>query len=139
MTADREEKWTTPKSTAPTNLDTYESQQEQKTTCEWAMYLHFSLLAGYLIPIAGFVAPLIIWQVKKDELPELDAHGKIVTNWLISSLIYGVISFFLIFMIVGIPLLAVLGILNVVFPIIGGLKANQGKCWKYPLSIQFIS
>jgi uncharacterized Tic20 family protein len=25
----------------------------------------------------------------------------------------------------------------VIFPIIGGLKANEGTAWKYPLSIEF--
>jgi uncharacterized Tic20 family protein len=37
----------------------------------------------------------------------------------------------------GMLLFALLGILAVVFPIIGGLKANNGEVWKYPLSITF--
>ena len=102
------------------------------------MYLHFSMFAGYLVPIAGFVAPIIIWQVKKDELPSLDEHGRIVTNWLISNLIYSVIGFFLVFLVIGIPILIVLGILNLAFPLIGGLKANQGEVWQYPLTIKFV-
>ncbi len=32
----------------------------------------------------------------------------------------------------------VLGVLAVVFPIIAGIKANNGEVWKYPLSINFI-
>jgi uncharacterized Tic20 family protein len=27
----------------------------------------------------------LIWQLKKDEIPALDAHGKMVANWMISS------------------------------------------------------
>ena len=108
-------------------------------TRQWAMLLHLSLLAGFIVPLAGFVAPIIIWQVKKTELPELDIHGKIVLNWIISSLIYGVISAVLIFILIGIPLLILLGILAVVFPIIGGIKANNGEAWRYPLSIRFLS
>lgn len=56
---------------------------------QWAMFLHFSLLAGYVVPLAGLVAPIIIWQVKKADLPELDAHAKIVLNWLISLDLWG--------------------------------------------------
>lgn len=115
-----------------------EHRQEDKATREWAMYLHLSLLSGFVILVAGFIAPIIIWQVKKDELPEIDVHGKIVTNWIISSLIYTVVSIFLVFLVIGIPCLMVLGILNIAYPIIGGLKANQGEVWRYPLSIQFI-
>jgi len=102
------------------------------------MYLHLSLLAGFAIPLAGFIAPIIIWQVKKDELPEVDVHGKIVTNWIISSLIYTVVSLFLVFLVIGIPCLLVLLILNIAYPIIGGLKANNGEVWHYPMTIRFI-
>ena len=37
------------------------------------------------------------------------------------------------------PVLAGLGIAWVVFTIIGGLKANEGKPYRYPLTIRFIS
>ena len=115
-----------------------EHRQEDEATREWSMYLHLSLLAGFAIPMAGFIAPIIIWQVKKDELPEVDVHGKIVTNWIISSLIYTVVSLFLVFLVIGIPCLVVLGILNIAYPIIGGLKANNGEVWHYPMTIRFI-
>ena len=29
-------------------------------------------------------------------------------------------------------------ILNIVFPIIGGIKANDGELWEYPLTIKFL-
>ena len=106
---------------------------------QWAMFLHFSLLAGIVVPLAGLVAPIIIWQVKKTEYPELDAHGKIAVNWILSLIIYAVVSALLILVIVGIPLLIALGVLAVVFPIVGGIKANNGEIWKYPLSIQFLT
>ena len=102
------------------------------------MFLHLSLLAGFLVPFAGLIAPIVIWQMKKASLPEIDAHGKIVVNWIISAVIYAAVSFVLIFVLIGIPLLIVLGILSVVFPIIGGIKANNGEAWKYPLSIRFL-
>jgi uncharacterized Tic20 family protein len=41
------------------------------------------------------------------------------------------------FVLIGILLVPVLVVLNIVFPIIGGLKANEGVVWKYPLSIPF--
>ena len=105
---------------------------------QWAMFLHFSLLAGFIVPLAGLVVPIIIWQLKKADLPEIDDHGKIVVNWIISEIIYGVLCLFLTFVLIGIPLLIVLGVLGVVFPIIGGIKANNGEAWRYPLSIRFL-
>ena len=113
----------------------------EKDTRLWGMILHLSILAGYVIPYAGLVAPIVIWQVKKNELPGIDAHGKNATNWIISFIIYNVICFALFFtvilIIVAIPLLIVLGVLGVVFPIIAAIKANNGEVWKYPLTISF--
>jgi uncharacterized Tic20 family protein len=108
-------------------------------TRQWATFMHLSLLAGVLVPGAGFVLPIVLWQLKKNELPGIDAHGKVVTNWIVSSLLYGLACAMLIVFLIGLPLLGVLGILGVVFPIIGAIKANNGELWTYPLSIRFFS
>ena len=31
-----------------------------------------------------------------------------------------------------------LGIMSIVFPIIGGIKAGEGEVWQYPLSLKLI-
>jgi len=91
------------------------------------------------MPGLGFAGPLLIWLLLKDRLPELDAHGKIVTNWMISFLIYSVVGFVItvitcgIGAVVFIPLL----LLSIIFPIIGAIRANEGVVWKYPMSIPF--
>ncbi len=107
-------------------------------TRQWALFLHLSQLLGYLIPLAGLIAPIVIWQLKKVELPAIDVHGKIVVNWIISEIIYAAIGFILTFLIIGIPLLIALGIIGIIFPIVGGIKANNGEVWKYPLAISFL-
>jgi hypothetical protein len=109
----------------------------EQQTRQWAMFLHLSQLAGFLVPFAGLIAPIVIWQIKKTELPGLDVHGKIVVNWIISELLYGIVSFILVFAIVGIPLLIAVLALAIIFPILGGVKASNGEVWKYPLSIPF--
>ena len=120
------------------NAGTYrELTSHERDVRLWGMILHLTVLAGFVVPIAGWVTPIIIWQVKKDELPEIDEHGKIVVNWLISGLIYGFICFLLVFVLIGIPLMIVLGIVCTVFPIIGGIKANNGEYWPYPGSLRF--
>jgi uncharacterized Tic20 family protein len=103
----------------------------------WSMFIHLSQFCGYLIPLAGLIVPIVLWQVKKGESEIIDKHGRIVVNWIITELIYGFVFLLLCFVIIGIPLLIALGILSVVFPIIGGIKANNGEIWPYPLSIKF--
>lgn len=104
----------------------------------WSMFLHLSLLSNFIIPIAGIIAPIVIWQIKKDEYPIVDAHGKNAVNWIISAVIYGAVCLILTLAVIGIFLLAILGVLAIVFPVIAGIKANNGEVWKYPLSIQFL-
>ena len=105
---------------------------------QWAMFLHLSLLAGCVVPGAGFVAPIVIWQVKKDEYPELDQHGKAALNWILSLLVYSLIGFLLACVYIGFFILIALGIASIVFPIIAGIKANEGVLWPYPLAIRFL-
>ena len=111
-----------------------ENSKELKT---WALILHLSLLAGLIIPLGGLIVPIVVYLLKKDELPGLEPHWHIVINWIISALIYAVICFILMFVVIGIFLFWALGLLALVFPIIGAIKANDGIAWPYPLSIQF--
>jgi hypothetical protein len=112
---------------------------DDKDLRTWATLLHLSLLAGYtVVPLAGMIAPIIIWQIKKNELPEIDVHGRNVVNWIISSIIYGAIGFVLTFVIVGWLVFLALYILGIVFPVIGALQANKGIAWKYPLAFNFV-
>lgn len=107
---------------------------------QWAMFLHLSQFLGYILPGLGFAGPIIIWQIYKEQFPELDPHGKMVTNWLISVLIYGVVAGVLTFATCGIGavLFIPLVLVGIIFPIIGAVKANEGVFWKYPLTIAFI-
>ena len=120
----------------------YRPQMALQTAGEKQMglLLHLSQLANLIVPPAGIIAPIVIWQMKKDQIPALDAHGKMVTNWLISSMIYWFVSVILIF-VFFIGLIPMLGLMiaGIVFPIIGAIKANNdGELWQYPLTIKFL-
>ena len=120
-------------SISPTRIAGWMSERQ------WAMILHLSHLLGYsVVPILGLATPIIIWQLLKDDYPSLDEHGRNATNWIISELIYVLISALLIVVMVGIPMLVVLGIVGVIFPILAGLKANDGVVWQYPLTMKFV-
>ena len=108
------------------------------TSRNWAMLLHLSVLLAGPVPVLGLIAPIVIWQIKKEEFPELDAHGKEVLNFIISMLIYSVVAGILVFAIIGIFLLIALGLIAIIFPIIGGIKANNGELWHYPLILRLI-
>jgi uncharacterized Tic20 family protein len=100
---------------------------------QWALFLHLSLL----IPVIGLFVPIVVWQLKKDVLPGIDAHGRNAANWIISKIIYFVVSLVLMIVIIGIPMILALGVVSIVFPIIAAIKANGGEAWRYPLAISF--
>lgn len=118
----------------PASIPTGPPDREAKN---WAMGLHLSQFAGHAVPLAGLILPIVLWQLKKDEVPGLDAHGKAVANWVVSEVIYLVASIILMVVLIGVPLFFVLLGLGIVFPIIGAVKASSGEVWKYPLSISF--
>ena len=107
---------------------------------QWAMLLHLSQLAGVVVPGLGLAAPIVIWQIKKEQFPELDTHGKMVANWIISLLIYCVAASILSVVTCGFGALLFIPIalVAIVFPILGGLKARDGLLWKYPITITFL-
>lgn len=109
----------------------------EKELRQWATILHLSLLAGLVIPLGGLVVPVVIYFVKKDDVPGLEPHWHVVVNWLLSAIIYAVVCVVLMIVLIGFILIWALGLLALIFPIIGAIKANDGEVWSYPLSIRF--
>lgn len=112
----------------------YDRSIEQETNA-WAVALH---LVQYFPPPFGLICVILIWMLKKEELPGIDAHGRVVTNWLISQFIYLVVGVILCIVVIGVPILILFGVLGWIFPVIGAVNASVGKVWRYPLSIQFV-
>jgi len=106
----------------------------------WAALCHASALLGVFLHFPGhLIPPLIIWLAKRDESPELDAHGKETVNFQISMLIYNAVAAVFCLILIGFVFLAVLWVLNAVLVIIASIKASEGKFYRYPFTIRLIS
>ena len=104
----------------------------------WTMFAHLSsILTSYVLAL-GFLGPLIIWLIKKDQSKFVDYHGKEALNFQLNMLVYVLISVALICVVVGIVLLIAIGIYVIVMPIIAGLNANSGQYYRYPLIYRVI-
>ena len=118
----------------------------QKNIRTWTVLCHASAFLGFFIPAAGHVlGPLLVWLLKRDESPEIDAHGKESLNFQLSMFIYtaalGVVCFILMFVLIGfllIPLFAILYVADLVLVIIASLKASEGQLYRYPGTIRLI-
>lgn len=103
----------------------------------YCMLLHLSQLSSIIVPGLGFVLPIVMWATNKDNNEEIDRHGKVTLNWLISFVIYSAICVVLWIVLIGMLAMFVLVIANLVFAIVAAIKANDGELWVYPLSIKF--
>jgi uncharacterized Tic20 family protein len=96
-----------------------------------------AILSHILCIVAGFLAPLIIYLVKKDS-PYVTAHAKESLNFQLTLVIAYIISFILVFVIIGIFLIWLIALANLVLVIIATIRASENKLYKYPFSIRFI-
>lgn len=104
----------------------------------YIMLMHLSQLAGWVVPLLGYILPIIMWVSNRENSEMVDLHGKNIMNFTISFLIYFIVAGLLVILLIGIPALIVLGVLWLIYVIIATVKAASGEYWKYPLSIQFI-
>jgi uncharacterized Tic20 family protein len=99
-----------------------------------AVLCHVSFFLGM-----GFILPLIVYLVKRNESEFVAVHSREVLNFHISLAIYSICSIPLIFVLVGFFVLIAIGIVGVICAIVGALKASNGDFYHYPLTIRFIS
>ena len=105
----------------------------------WNAFCHASALLGLVLHFPGhLLGPLIVWLYKRDDSPEIDAHGKEALNFQISMLIYNVVAAFFCLILIGFVFLAILWVLNAIFVIIASIQASDGKFYRYPMTIRFL-
>jgi len=104
----------------------------------WGMLCHLSAFSAYFIPFAGILAPLIIWLIKKDEMPFVDDQGKESLNYQLTLFVAVVISIMLCVIFIGFLMLAFLAVYNIIILIVASIKANDGIYFRYPHTIRFL-
>jgi uncharacterized Tic20 family protein len=106
---------------------------------QWAMICHLSALSGLLGNGIGFlVGPLLVWLIKREDHAFIDEQGKEAVNFQITMFIILFISAILCFVLIGFLFLIIIAIIMIIFPIIAAIRANDGKHYRYPVSIRFI-
>ena len=104
------------------------------------MFAHLSALVGFLIPFGSLLGPLIIWQIKKAEMPFVDDQGKESLNFQITVFIAVIAAIILMFITLGLLFFVpmAVGIAALVLTIMAGIKANNGETYRYPWTLRLI-
>lgn len=82
------------------------------------------------------IGPLVVLFVTDDEFVKENARNAI--NWQISLTIYSIVSSLLILLGIGLLLIAVLGLLDLIFIVVATVKASDGEAWSYPITIDLL-
>lgn len=99
----------------------------------WALLAHLSIF------VLSIIGPIIILVVLGKRSAFVADQSKEALNFHISVLIASFVSFLLCFVIIGFVLLPVVIIGSMVLGVIGGLQANQGIRYRYPLTLRLVS
>lgn len=86
----------------------------------------------------GFILPLVVFLIKKDESKFVAEHAKESLNFQISMFIYFIGSFMLAFIFIGFILMFALGVMALITVILATIAASKGEFYKYPLCIRLI-
>ena len=101
----------------------------------WSILSHLSVISVG----AGLVLPLVVYLAMKGDSDYTAANAKEALNFHLSLLIYCLCCIPLIFIVIGIPLLIVLGIASLILAIVAAVKASDGGCYRYPLTLRLVS
>jgi len=100
----------------------------------WSMLCHLSALLG-----VGFVLPLVVYLAMRHESEYVATNAREALNFHISVLLYSLCCIPLVFVLIGIPLLFVIAIGALVLAIIATIKASDGRCYRYPLTLRLVT
>jgi len=99
----------------------------------WSILSHLSAWLG-----VGFILPLVVYLAMRKESAYVAENAREALNFHISVLIYGICCIPLVFVFIGVPLLIALAIGSLVFAIIAAVKASDGECYRYPLTLRLV-
>ncbi|HXQ63667.1 MAG TPA: DUF4870 domain-containing protein [Steroidobacteraceae bacterium] len=114
-----------PGSPAPATAPSQEERQ-------WAMLCHMSAMLMYVTVIGGFIAPLVIWLLKRDELPLVADQGRETLNFQITILLALIGAGILMIIVIGFPIFAGLLLFHFIVTIIAAVKSSDGVRYRYP-------
>ena len=97
-----------------------------------------AILAHILTIVSSFIAPLVIYLLKKDESAFVSEHAKESLNFQITMIILFIISLILMLLLIGFLLIWLLSIANLVLVIIATIKASENKMYRYPINFRLI-
>jgi uncharacterized protein len=120
-----------------TQTNTLLGTEEQPLVTPTSDERTMAILTHILALPTGFIAPLVIYLLKKDSA-YVTAHSKEALNFQITVAIAVIICRLMMFILIGFVLLSLVFLADLILVIIATIRASENKLYKYPFSIRFI-
>ena len=98
----------------------------------WAMLAHLSEI------VLALIAPLLIMVLLGKRSAFVEDQAKEALNFHITLLIASVVSWILVFVVIGIFLVIAVIIYGLVFAIIAAIKSYNGELYRYPITLRLV-
>ncbi len=100
----------------------------------WSILSHLSSFVG--LPL---LLPLVVYLAMKGDSDYVASNAREALNFHLSLLIYCLCCIPLTFVLIGIPLLILIGLASLILAIVAAVKASDGGCYHYPLTIRLVN
>ena len=100
---------------------------------QWAMLCHLSAMLMYCTVIGGFIAPLVIWLLKRDEMPFVADQGRETLNFQITTLLALIVGGLLAIVLIGFVIIGAVLLFHFIVTIIATVKVSEGVLYRYPI------
>jgi uncharacterized protein len=105
----------------------------------WSIVVHLSALSALLIPFGHVLGPLVIWLIKRGEMPMVDRHGKDALNFQITVTLASFVCGLLFVVGIGVVALFVLLVADAILVIMAAVKTSRGEAFRYPFTLRLIN
>ncbi|PKM03176.1 MAG: DUF4870 domain-containing protein [Gammaproteobacteria bacterium HGW-Gammaproteobacteria-6] len=108
------------------------------------MLCHLAALSAFFSGIGFVLGPLIVWLIKRDEMPFVNDQGKEALNFNITVFIVVAVLWLFALVTLGIgllivvPLWIVIGLVWLIVTVVAAIKANEGEYYRYPFALRLI-
>ena len=111
------------------------SPADQRT---WAIATHLSAFVAAFVALS-FLGPLIMYTIFKDRGAFIRHHSAEALNFQLTMWIGLIISFPLMFVLIGLFTAGAIAVTMLVCHILAAVAASEGRDYRYPFTIRFVS
>jgi hypothetical protein len=104
----------------------------------WGSLAHLAALSGLLIPFGSLLGPLLMWRTRGQRSSFVGDQALEALNFNITVALAFLVCLALVWLFVGILMIAVLVIYWIVMTVVATINAGEGRTYRYPYALRLV-